>query len=169
MLFGSGHATVVGLPPRSVVSPTRLVVRAGSLLPSGRVGNDASGRRWAGIIARHAAATFVNFAHGTLATRGVICARKGSVRLKKAGEQLSHPLRGSCFALPDYQDTPAFVLEAGAGGMITFDVTSQLRQPVVGIGGRLFATERTVMLMPEAAVYENDLAQAWKDKVGSAG
>jgi len=117
----------VGLPPRSIVSPTRL------------------------------------------GTRGVICAREGSVRLKKPGEQLGHPLRGSCFALPDYQDAPAFVLKAGAGGLITFDVTSQLWQPVVGIGGRLFATERTVMLMPEAAVYENDLAQAWEDEVGSAG
>ena len=127
MLFGSSHATVVRLPPRSVVSPTRL------------------------------------------ATRGVICAREGSGRLKKPGEQLSHPLRCPCFALPDYQDTPAFVLKAGAGGMITFDVTSQLRQPVVGIGGWLFATERTVMLMPEAAVHEDDLAQAWEDKVGGAG
>ena len=126
MLFGSGHATI-GLPSRSVDSPSRL------------------------------------------ATRGVICTRGGGGRLKKPREQLSYPLRCSCFALPDYQNTPAVVLKACAGGMITFDITSKLRQPVVGIGRWLFATERTVMLMPEAAVHEDNLAQAWEDKVGGAG
>ena len=106
---------------------------------------------------------------GLRAMRGVIGPREGSGQLKKLRQQLSHVLRGSCFAFPDYQNAPAFVVKAGAGGLVTFDIASQLRQPVVGIGGWLFATETTVMLMPEAAVHEDNLAQAWEDKVGGAG
>ncbi len=64
---------------------------------------------------------------------------------------------------------PAEPCELGEVFPVSFLVVRQLRRPIIGVRLRFSALKASSVLVPKAAVHEDDFSQGWKDKIGASG
>lgn len=80
--------------------------------------------------------------------------------------------RGQVFylALPNHKKTPPKFFQLLLMLMVSFNISVELRQPILGAAFRKARdfTPRVTMLVPEAAMNENNLSKARKNEVGLA-
>ena len=69
---------------------------------------------------------------------------------------------------PHHEDIPPQLPERGLGLSVSLPIPLELWQPVVGSALRLPCQAAANVLMPEAAMNEDDLSQPGKDQIGSA-
>src|SRR5258708_7112685 len=71
----------------------------------------------------------------------------------------------SNFAFPDSQHVPAQVGKTLAAFSISRDIPGKLWMPIARICGRLLVAQSAIVLMPKAAMHEDDFPAAWKYQV----
>lgn len=87
--------------------------------------------------------------------------------LKKADQPSLKRVGGVCFTFPDYAGLPTTCPEFGQNSLVSCPVFRDFPAPVVDPAGRETAPT-TVVTVPKAAMYEDDLASGRKHEVGPA-